>query len=202
MRTLSHGTRCVEVGDGAHPRWVISFEVVRSFMSVDYFEEQRRQMVAAIRAVTDHIGAQISKSTLDDRVLQAIAKVPRHEFVPVEVQQYAYLNRPLPIGFDKTISQPLMVAVMTDLLELKPNDEILEIGTGLGYQAAVLAELAGKVYSVEIIDELGQRAIQRLKRQGYSNVEVRIGNGYSGWPEHAPFDKVIVTATPDLIHLP
>ena len=162
------------------------------YMSVDYFEDQRREMVTAIRAITDHVAAQISKSALDKRVLEAMAKVPRHEFVPVEVQQYAYLNRPLPIGFDKTISQPLMVAVMTDLLELKPNDVILEIGTGLGYQAAVLAELAGKVYSVEIIDELGQRAIQRLKRQGYSNVEVRIGNGYSGWPEHAPFDKVIV----------
>jgi protein-L-isoaspartate(D-aspartate) O-methyltransferase len=171
-------------------------------MSVDYFEEQRRQMVAAIRAITDHIGAQISKSELDDRVLQAIAKVPRHEFVPIEVQHYAYLNRPLPIGFDKTISQPLMVAVMTDLLELKPNDVVLEIGTDLGYQAAVLAELSGKVYSVEIIDELAQRAVQRLKRQGYTNVEVRIGNGYSGWPEHAPFDKVIVTAAPDLIPPP
>jgi protein-L-isoaspartate(D-aspartate) O-methyltransferase len=171
-------------------------------MSVGYFEEQRRQMVAAIRAITDHIGAQISKSELDDRVLQAIAKVPRHEFVPVEVQHYAYLNRPLPIGFDKTISQPLMVAVMTDLLELKPSDIVLEIGTGLGYQAAVLAELSGKVYSVEIIDELAPRAVQRLKRQGYTNVEVRIGNGYSGWPEHAPFDKVIVTAAPDLIPPP
>jgi protein-L-isoaspartate(D-aspartate) O-methyltransferase len=148
------------------------------------------------------IGAQISKSTLDDRVLQAIAKVPRHEFVPVEVQQYAYLNRPVPIGFDKTISQPLMVAVMTDLLELKRNDVVLEIGTGLGYQAAVLAELSGKVYSVEIIDELAQRAVQRLKRQGYTNVEVSIGNGYSGWAEHAPFDKVIVTAAPDLIPPP
>jgi protein-L-isoaspartate(D-aspartate) O-methyltransferase len=171
-------------------------------MSVDYFEDQRREMVTAIRAITDHVAAQISKSALDKRVLEAMAKVPRHEFVPVEVQLYAYLNRPLPIGFDKTISQPLMVAVMTDLLELKPNDVILEIGTGLGYQAAVLAELAGKVYSVEIIDELGQRAFQRLKRQGYSNVEVRIGNGYSGWPEHAPFDKVIVTAAPDLIPPP
>ena len=171
-------------------------------MNAKFFEDQRRQMVAAIRAVTDHIGAQISKSTLDDRVLQAIAKVPRHEFVPVEVQQYAYLNRPLPIGFDKTISQPLMVAVMTDLLELKPNDVVLEIGTGLGYQAAVLAELSGKVYSVEIIDELAQRAVQRLKQQGYTNVEVRIGNGYSGWAEHAPFDKVIVTAAPDLIPPP
>jgi protein-L-isoaspartate(D-aspartate) O-methyltransferase len=131
-----------------------------------------------------------------------MAKVPRHEFVPVEVQQYAYLNRPLPIGFDKTISQPLMVAMMTDLLELKLNDVVLEIGTGLGYQAAVLAELSERVYSVEIIDELAQRAVQRLKRQGFTNVAVRIGNGYSGWPEYAPFDKMIVTAAPDLIPPP
>ena len=114
-----------------------------------------------------------------------MAKVPRHEFVPVEVQPYAYLNRPLPIGFDKTISQPLIVAVMTDLLEPKPDDVVLEIGTGLGYQSAVLAEVVGRVYSVEIIDELAQRAMQRLKQQGYTNVEVRVGNGYSGWPEHA-----------------
>ena len=171
-------------------------------MSVEFFEEQRRQMVAAIRVITDHIGAEISKSALDNRVLQAMAKVPRHEFVPVEVQQYAFLNRPLPIGFDKTISQPLMVAMMTDLLELKPNDVVLEIGTGLGYQAAVLAELSERVYSVEIIDELAQRAVQRLKRQGFTNVAVRIGNGYSGWPEYAPFDKMIVTAAPDLIPPP
>jgi protein-L-isoaspartate(D-aspartate) O-methyltransferase len=168
-------------------------------MSVDYFEEQRRQMVAAIRAITDHIGAQIGKSTLGNRVLQAMAKVPRHEFVPVENHPYAYANIPVPIGFDKTISQPLMVALMTDLLELKPDDVVLEIGTGLGYQSAVLAELASRIYSVEIIEELAQRAVPRLKRQGYTNVVVRVGNGYSGWPEHAPFDKVIVTAAPDLI---
>jgi len=159
-------------------------------------------MIAAIRAMADHVAAQIGKTALDERVLMAMAKVPRHEFVPIEVQQYAYLNRPIPIGFDKTISQPLMVAVMTDLLELKPDDMVLEIGTGLGYQAAVLAELAGKVYSVEIIDELAQRAIRRLKQQGHTNVEVRIGNGYAGWPEHAPFDKVMVTAAPDLIPPP
>jgi protein-L-isoaspartate(D-aspartate) O-methyltransferase len=171
-------------------------------MSAEFFEQQRRQMIDAIRAITDHIAAEINKTTLDDRVLQAIAKIPRHEFVPVEVQQYAYLNRPLPIGFDKTISQPLMVAVMTDLLELKPSDVVLEIGTGLGYQSAVLAELAGKIYSVEIIDELAQRAVHRLKQQGYTNVAVRVANGYSGWPEHAPFDKVIVTAAPDLIPPP
>jgi protein-L-isoaspartate(D-aspartate) O-methyltransferase len=169
---------------------------------VDYFEEQRRQMVAAIRASTDQVAAQIGKTALDSRVLRAMAKVPRHEFVPIEIQQYAYLNMPVPIGFDKTISQPLIVAVMTDLLELKPGDVVLEIGTGLGYQAAVLAELADKVYSVEIIDELAQQAVQRLKRQGYSNVEVRVGNGSSGWPEHAPFDKVMVTAAPDLIPPP
>ena len=171
-------------------------------MSVAYFEEQRREMVAAIRLIAEHLAAEIGKTALDDRVLRAMAKVPRHEFVPIEVQPYAYLNRPLPIGFDKTISQPLMVAVMTDLLELKPEDVVLEIGTGLGYQSAVLAELGASVYTVEIIDELAQRAVQRLKREGYTNIEVRVGNGYFGWPEHAPFNKVIVTAAPDLIPPP
>src|SRR6516164_354252 len=159
-------------------------------------------MVTAIRLIAEHMAPQIGKAALDERVLRAMAKVPRHEFVPIEVQQYAYLNRPLPIGFGKTISQPFMVAVMTDLLELKPDDAVLEIGTGRGYQSAVLAELAGRVYSLEIIDELAQRAAQRLKRQGYTNVEVRVSNGYLGWPEHAPFDKVIVTAAPDLIPAP
>jgi protein-L-isoaspartate(D-aspartate) O-methyltransferase len=126
-------------------------------MSVAYFEEQRREMIAAIKVIAGHLIAEIGKTALDDRVLRAMAKVPRHEFVPIELQPYAYLNRPLPIGFDKTISQPLMVAVMTDLLELKPDDVVLEIGTGLGYQSAVLAELAGRAYTVEIIDELAQR---------------------------------------------
>ena len=171
-------------------------------MSVAHFEEQRREMVAAIRVDAEHLVTEIGKAALDDRVLSAMAKVPRHEFVPLEVQPYAYLNRPLPIGFDKTISQPLMVAVMTDLLEVKPDDVVLEIGTGLGYQAAMLAELGGKIYTVEIIDELAQRAVQRLKREGYTNIEVRVGNGYFGWPEHAPFEKMIVTAAPDLIPPP
>jgi protein-L-isoaspartate(D-aspartate) O-methyltransferase len=171
-------------------------------MSVALFERQRQEMIAAIRVIAQHLADEIGKTAFDDRVLVAMAKVPRHEFVPIEVQAYAYLNRPLPIGFDKTISQPLMVAVMTDLLELTPDDMVLEIGTGLGYQSAVLAELSGKVYTVEIIDELAQQAEQRLKREGYTNVEVRVGNGYFGWPEHAPFDKVIVTAAPDLIPPP
>ena len=171
-------------------------------MNAKFFEEQRREMVAAIRVIAEHVAPQNGKTALDERVLRAMAKVPREEFVPIEVQSYAYLDRPIPIGFDKTISQPFMVAVMTDLLELKPDDVVLEIGTGLGYQSAVLAELASRVYSVEIIDELAQRAIRRLKQQGYTNVEVRIGNGYAGWPEHAPFDKVMVTAAPDLIPPP
>ena len=171
-------------------------------MSVAYFEDQRREMIAAIRVIAKHLVAEIGKTALDDRILRAMAKVPRHEFVPIELQPYAYLNRPLPIGFDKTISQPLMVAVMTDLLAVRPDDAVLEIGTGLGYQSAVLAELAGRVYTVEIIDELAQRAVQRLKQEGYTSVEVRVGNGYFGWPEHAPFDKVIVTAAPGLIPAP
>src|ERR1700751_5495774 len=131
-------------------------------MSVAQFAEQRREMIAAIRMSAEPLAAEPGKTALDDRVLTAMTKVPRHEFVPIEVQPYAYLNRPLPIGFDKTISQPLMVAVMTDLLEAKPDEAVLEIGTGLGYQAAMLAELGGKVYTVEIVDELAQRAVQRL----------------------------------------
>jgi protein-L-isoaspartate(D-aspartate) O-methyltransferase len=179
--------------------WVLAIEAL---MSVEYLEEQRRQLIAAIRAHTEQVANRIGKTALDKQVLRAITKVPRHEFVPVEVQLCAYLDTPLPIGFGKTISQPFMVAMMTDLLELKPDDVVLEIGTGLGYQSAVLAELAGRVYSVEIIDELAKRAAQRLKRRGYTNVEVRVANGYLGWPEHAPFDKVIVTAAPDLIPTP
>jgi protein-L-isoaspartate(D-aspartate) O-methyltransferase len=172
-----------------------------TLMSVDYSEE-RQEMVAAIRTIAQHLVTEVGKPTLDDRVLRAMAKVPRHEFVPIEVKPYAYLNRPLPIGFDKTISQPLIVAVMTDLLELGADDVVLEVGTGLGYQSAVLAELSGRVYSVEMIEELAHRAVRRLKREGYSNVDIQVGNGYFGWPEHAPFDKVIVTAAADLIPPP
>jgi protein-L-isoaspartate(D-aspartate) O-methyltransferase len=131
--------------------------------------------------------------------MNAMAKVPRHEFVPLELQPYAYDDTPLPIGYDKTISQPFIVAVMTDLIDVHPTDTVLEIGTGLGYQSAILAELARRVFSVELIEELARRARHRLARQGHANVEVKIGNGCHGWPEHAPFDKVIVTAAPELI---
>ena len=159
-------------------------------------------MLAEISAATVLVSGVIGKAALDERVMTAMGKVPRHEFVPIELQPYAYANVPLPIGFDKTISQPFIVAVMTDLLDISADDAVLEIGTGLGYQAAILAQLAHEVYSIEIIKELGQQAKARLHRQGYTNIELKIANGYHGWSEHAPFEKVIVTAAPDLVPPP
>jgi len=156
-------------------------------------------MVMEIAAETIYVSARIGKAALGAAAMEAVGKVPRHDFVPVELQPYAYANVPLPIGFDKTISQPFIVALMTDLLDLRPQDRVLEIGTGMGYQAAVLAELVDKVYSVEIVEELAHEAKLRLGRQGYKNIEFKLGNGYYGWPEHAPFDKIMVCAAPDLI---
>ena len=171
-------------------------------MRAEDIEVLRRRMLAEISAATAHVSELVGKDALDERVMTAMGKVPRHEFVPVELQPYAYANIPLPIGFDKTISQPFIVALMTDLLEIGADDAVLEIGTGLGYQAAILAELARKVYSIELIEELGRQAKQRLRRLGCDNVVLKIGNGYHGWSEHAPFDKVIVTAAPDLVPPP
>jgi protein-L-isoaspartate(D-aspartate) O-methyltransferase len=168
-------------------------------MSAEHFVKLRQYMVMEIAAETIYVSARIGKAALGDAAMQAVGKVPRHDFVPVELQPYAYANVPLPIGFDKTISQPFIVALMTDLLDVQAKDRVLEVGTGLGYQAAVLAELASKVYSVEIVEELGQEARLRLGRHGYKNIEFKLGNGYYGWPEHAPFDKIIVCAAPDLI---
>lgn len=168
----------------------------------DPFAELRQQMIAVIAAETVFLTGELGKAALGARVLEAMAKVPRHEFVPVEVRAYAYVNSPLPIGCNKTISQPFIVALMTDLLDLRPGERVLEVGTGLGYQAAILSALAKQVYSVEIIEELAQQAKKRLARQGCNNVELRLGNGYYGWPEHAPFDKIIVTAGTDLVPPP
>jgi protein-L-isoaspartate(D-aspartate) O-methyltransferase len=162
----------------------------------------REHMVAEISADAARVRELTGKSSLDERVMAAIAKVPRHEFVPIELQPLAYANMPLPIGCEKTISQPFIVALMTDLLDISAEDVVLEIGTGLGYQAAILGELARKVYSMEIIEELGIQAKQRLQRLAFTNIETRIGNGYHGWSEHAPFDKIILTAAPDLIPPP
>jgi protein-L-isoaspartate(D-aspartate) O-methyltransferase len=171
-------------------------------MRAEDLEALREHMLAVIAAKAFALRGTIGKSALDERVMTAMGKVPRHAFVPIELQPYAYDNIPLPIGFAKTISQPFVVALMTDLLDIRADDSVLEIGTGLGYQAAILAQLARRVYSVEIIEELGQAAKQRLGQQGCSNVELKIANGYHDWSEHAPFDKVIVTAAPDLIPPP
>lgn len=140
-----------------------------------------------------------SRGIKDRRVLEALLKVERHRFVPEELRAYAYEDRPLPIGEDQTISQPYIVALMTELLELKPNDKVLEIGTGSGYQAAILAELAREVYTIEIIESLAKRAEKVLKDSGYKNIYVKIGDGYLGWPEKAPFDAIIVTCAPEEI---
>ena len=136
----------------------------------------------------------------DPRTLQAMAKVARERFVPKELQARAYEDRPLPIGYGQTISQPFIVAFMTQELKPKPADRVLEIGTGSGYQAAVLAELVAEVYTIEIVKPLAQSAEARLRELGYKNVHVKTGDGYKGWPEHAPFDAIIVTAAPD--HIP
>jgi protein-L-isoaspartate(D-aspartate) O-methyltransferase len=136
----------------------------------------------------------------DPRTLRAMSTVPREKFVPKELRNRAYDDRPLPIGYGQTISQPFMVASMTERVQPKPNHRVLEIGTGSGYQAAVLAELVAEVYTIEIIRPLAQRAEALLRELGYKNVHVKAGDGYKGWPEHAPFDAIIVTAAPD--HVP
>ena len=142
----------------------------------------------------------VGRGVADKLVLTAMRKVPRHKFVPEEMVPHAYEDRPLPIGEDQTISQPYIVALMTELLGLKGDERVLEIGTGSGYQAAVLAEIVKEVYTIEIIESLTRTAEKRLKELGYKNITVKCGDGYRGWEEHAPFDGVIVTAAPD--HIP
>ncbi|NOZ19715.1 MAG: protein-L-isoaspartate(D-aspartate) O-methyltransferase [Planctomycetes bacterium] len=136
----------------------------------------------------------------DKRVIEAMRKVPRHKLVPLDMRPHAYEDRPLPIGEGQTISQPYIVALMTQLLDLKGGEKVLEVGTGSGYQAAVLAEIVGHVYTIEIVEPLAKRAEKDLKELGYKNITVKCGDGYQGWKEHAPFDAVIVTAAPE--HVP
>ena len=140
------------------------------------------------------------RGVTDQDVLDAMERVPRHEFVPEEFESMAYSDRPLPIGYGQTISQPYIVALMTELLALKRTDRVLEIGTGSGYQAAILGQIVAEVYSVEIIEELATEAQERLARLGYQNVHTMHADGYFGWEEHAPYDAIIVTCAPD--HIP
>lgn len=166
----------------------------------DVFQQQRHALVDIIKADVVMTSDFLKQESLDNRVLDALRKVPRHEFVPDNQRPYAYENWPLPIGFGQTISQPYIVAVMTDLLKLKKTDRVLEVGTGSGYQAAILAELADSVYTMEIVEELGKQAAENLKRTGYAAVHTRIGDGYYGWEAAAPFDGIVVTAVAS--HIP
>jgi protein-L-isoaspartate(D-aspartate) O-methyltransferase len=149
--------------------------------------------------VRDQIAA---RGVRDERVLAALRAVPRHDFVPDALDEAAYEDRPLPIGDGQTISQPYIVGIMTELARVGPTSKVLEIGTGSGYQAAVLAEVAGEVYSIEIVEPLARRAAETLRALGYQRVHLRIGDGYAGWPEDAPFDAIVVTAAPPRVPQP
>lgn len=163
-------------------------------MGEEHFAILRRHMVEVIALQADLMSEEIGKSTLEERVLAAMLRLRRHLFVPPQLAAVAYHDTPLPIGFDKTVSQPFICALMTDLLDPQPHEGVLEIGTGLGYQAAVLAELARQVWTVEMVEEFASHAEARLRQLGCGNVAVRVGDGSRGWAEHAPFDKILVTA--------
>ena len=168
----------------------------------DGYETERREMIAAIVETVTETRSYTGIDALDEQVMQAVAAVPRHEFVPPPIRSFAYRNNALPIGEGQTISQPYIVALMTHLLGVDGDSVVLEIGTGSGYQAAVLARLVRHVYTIEIIETLGRRAEETLARLGFDNVTVRIGDGYIGWEEHAPFDAIIVTAAPEEVPQP
>ncbi|MGD2112899.1 MAG: protein-L-isoaspartate(D-aspartate) O-methyltransferase [Gammaproteobacteria bacterium] len=155
---------------------------------------KQRDMLDDIEAEVRYTQHLIGREALDARVMQAMADVPRASFVPHNLRGMAFDNGPLPIGHGQTISQPYIVALMTDLLQPGASDTLLEIGTGSGYQAAILSRLCARVYSVERVSELGEAAAERLHSLGYDNIEIRVGDGYAGWPEHAPYDGIIVTA--------
>jgi protein-L-isoaspartate(D-aspartate) O-methyltransferase len=160
----------------------------------------RQRLVEQVSEDINQTRGYIGKSALDERVMRVLGVVGRHRFVPAGLQSQAYENRPLPIGYGQTISQPYIVALMTDLLEPEAGDVVLEIGTGSGYQAAILSRLVSQVYSIEIIPELAESASKRLQRLGFANIEVKNADGYYGWQEHAPFDAIIVTAASS--HIP
>ena len=164
------------------------------------YADAHRQMIEEIREDVKRTSSRIDRTAFDDRVMQAMASVPRHEFVPPVNRTRAYDNVPLAIGYGQTISQPYIVALMTDLLNTEPTHRVLEIGTGSGYQAAILAQLTEQVYSIEIIEELGATSREVFDRLGYDNISSKVADGYNGWPEHAPFDSIVVTAA--ISHIP
>jgi len=161
------------------------------------FEREREALVRSIERHVHDTRDYLGRAELSARTIAALETTPRHEFVPESIRRYAYEDRPLPIGHDQTISQPYIVAIMTDLLDLEPGCRVLDIGTGSGYQAAVLAEMCDHVFTIEIVEPLGAAARERLVRLGYDNVTVRIGDGFNGWPDEAPFDGIVVAAVAD-----
>ena len=168
--------------------------LVQTVAAEEDFVAMREEMVDLIERQVLSIAAQVGRTELQPAVLEAVRRVPRHAFVPETLRDRAYGNHPLPIGLGQTISQPLMVALMTDLLAIDESSRVLEIGTGSGYQAAVLAEIVDEVYTIEVVEPLAQSALVRLRDLGYSNIYVRVGDGTLGWPERQPFDAIIVTA--------
>jgi protein-L-isoaspartate(D-aspartate) O-methyltransferase len=166
---------------------IMALSAVSLLAAPDEYQAQRERLVRE---------SMEGRRTRNPAVLKAMRETPRHEFMPPSVRQYAYEDRAVPIGYDQTISQPSLVALMTDILDTGKNQRVLEIGTGSGYQAAVLSPLVKEVYTIEIVPELAKSAAETLKRLGYKNIHTKQGNGYLGWPEHAPFDRIILTAAP------
>jgi protein-L-isoaspartate(D-aspartate) O-methyltransferase len=166
-------------------------------MNESHLAVLRRHMVEMVAIHSDLASDEIGRVVLDERVMAAMRNVPRHLFVPAPLAPYAYQDTPLPIGFDKTISQPFIVALMTDFLLPQPTEKVLEVGTGLGYQTAILAELSGQVWSIEIVEEFASGARELLQQLGYADIKIRVGDGSRGWREHAPFDKILVSAAAD-----
>jgi len=182
--------------------FLVLISIPGSLCAQQEYETARREMLAEVEEMVADTRSYTGIEALDKKVVQAVAAAPRHEFVPPSLRALAYLNNALPIGEGQTISQPYIVALMTHLLGVDENMTVLEIGTGSGYQAAVLAALVRHVYTIEIIESLGKRAEDTLVRLGYDNVTVKIGDGYIGWEEHAPFDAIIVTAAPEEVPQP
>ncbi len=178
---------------------MVTMSVTNTFAE-DTYQEKRQQMLVEIKQMMEMTKSYTGNASLDKRVEQALMAIPRHKFVPSDSRRYAYENTALPISHRQTISQPYIVALMTDLAAVTSESVVLEVGTGSGYQAAVLSELVSHVYSIEIIEPLGLEAKSLLQDLGYDNVTVKIGDGYHGWPEHAPFDAILVTAAAE--HIP
>ena len=181
---------------------ILSMNIFTFGVQADDFVQQRQRMVREIEDMVAYTADYIGKTQLDQRVMKAMATVPRHRFVPDEISSYAYVNSALPISHGQTISQPYIVALMTDLAEVSKDSVVLEIGTGTGYQAAILAELVKHVYTIEIIAPLALEAKNRLQQLGYENITVKTGDGYHGWPDNAPFDAIVVTAGAEQVPAP